>query len=165
MEFIPFLCAEWHQATKLSTKSISNSELFDVLGCKQRIYVLFMTWHTFLVFCFVPVFYAKRDFLNKAIPRDCLSTFSAHAFLLCHEPGCFTSWLITTWGWGWWHSTAPKVIFYQIPTPCLSLSRPHCHGDPITPKGSSDLRGIRVELHGVQIQNLMVTRFENSSER
>lgn len=44
---------------------------------------------------------------------------------------------------------SPQVIFYQIPTPCFSLSRPHCHGDPITPKGSSDLSGIWVKLHGV----------------
>lgn len=46
-------------------------------------------------------------------------------------------------------SYSPQVIFYQIPTPCFSLSRPHCHGDPITPKGSSDLCGIWVKLHGV----------------
>lgn len=111
------------------------------------------------------VFYAKRYFFKQGNSSWVFKhSFSAHALLLRHKPGCFTSWLITTWGWGWWHSTAPKDIFYQIPTPCLSLSRPHCHGDPITPKGSSDLHGIRVELHGVQIQNLMVTRFENSSE-
>lgn len=44
---------------------------------------------------------------------------------------------------------SPQVIFYQIPSPCSSLSRPHCHGDPITPKGSSELCGIWVKLHGV----------------
>jgi len=43
MESVPLLCAEWHHAMNLSTKSITDSELFDALGCKQRIYTLFMT--------------------------------------------------------------------------------------------------------------------------
>lgn len=81
MEFIPFLCAEWHHATNLSTKSTTNSELLDVLGCKQCIYILFMTWHTFLVFCFV-CFLCKKIFfkqgnsswLFKQFLSPCLST-------------------------------------------------------------------------------------------
>lgn len=43
MESVPFLSAEWHHAMNLSTKSITDSELFDASGCKQHIYILFMT--------------------------------------------------------------------------------------------------------------------------
>lgn len=43
MESVPFLCAKWHRAMNLSAKSITDSELFDVLGYKQHIYILFMT--------------------------------------------------------------------------------------------------------------------------
>lgn len=42
-----------------------------------------------------------------------------------------------------------QVIFYQIPAPWFSPSRLHCHGDPITPKGSSDLSGVWVKSHTI----------------
>lgn len=58
MESVPFLCSEWHHAMNLSTESITVSELSDALGCKQHIYILFMTHLS-------GFFSTQKDFLKE----------------------------------------------------------------------------------------------------
>lgn len=67
MESAPLLC-EWHRAMNLSAKSTAGSELFDALGWKQHIYILFMTH---LSGVFLP---PQRIFLTRGNSLDAFSS-------------------------------------------------------------------------------------------
>lgn len=71
MESAPFLRTEWHCAMNLSTKSITAPELFDALGWKQHIYILFVT-HLSGFFSYPKGFLSRRG--NSS--SDSLSPFS-----------------------------------------------------------------------------------------